>query len=378
MSLYFDYQSTTPIDQKAYQYMLESLHQNQANPHSNEHLSGILCHQMMQKDMQLIADFLNCDVDEIIITSGATEANNLAFQSILNHYQGKRKRILTMSIEHKSVLEPINNLANKHFKIEYISVNKQGEIDINALKKMMDHDVILISCMFVNNEIGNRYPIKQIADIAHEYGALIHTDASQAIYESIDLFDLDIDMLSLSSHKIYGPKGVGALYVQRDLQESLVPMMYGGGQQKGIRPGTMAPFLVAGFAKAVEVMKQNRYKESEYLKELRKFLLSSLDQYNIYYQINGSMAERHPGNLNLSFDFKIKDFMIKNQKDLCISTGSACNGFSESYSHVLKNLGLSDQRLQGSVRISLGRYTTKEEVTCLIEKIKNYRLNFHY
>lgn len=370
--LYFDFHATAPLDPSVREYMLKSLDCNQANPHSSEHLSGLLSAREMHQDIELIAENLGCDSDEIIITSGATEANNLAFHSMLHDYSGSRKRILTTIIEHKSVLDPLMKIYAKQFKIEFIPIDSQGNIDMDAYKSMMSDDVVLVSCMLVNNEIGNVYPIKLMSEIAHSYGALFHTDASQGIYEDIDLDDIDVDMMSISSHKMYGPKGIGALYLQRDLHNTMKPMLYGGGQQSGMRPGTMAPFLIAGFSKALDVLVQSRDSEADRLSRLRAYFLQELHNHGIQYTINGSINLRHPGNLNLSFGFCARDFLNHHQEKICASTGSACNGFAESHSYVLQALKLPKKTLEGSVRLSIGRYTTIKEIDEVINLIHLY------
>ena len=375
--IYLDNQASTKPDPDVLNRMFRS-YSNYANPHSNEHIAGLQAFKAADDSINRIALNLGCDSDEVIITSGATEANNIAIKSLchgLRQQISHKNRILISSIEHKAVLEPAFALEFLGIKVELIPVSTDGLIDEDQFVQMLDNDVLLVSIMMTNNEIGVVQDIQKLAELAHQYEAYFHTDAAQAGYEPIDVYELDVDLLSLSGHKIYGPKGIGLLFISRDIHHVIFPLINGGGQQNNIRSGTLATPLVEGFDEALDKLCQNRADEKYNLLQLRNTFLEALTQSGIYYSINGDLQKRHPGNLNLCFDFDSSDFLTYSNKSFAISTGSACNGMDIDSSYVLKAIGLTKNYANRALRISFGRFNTNDDGLKLVECISNYVKN---
>lgn len=351
---YLDNQASTPIDSRVLQEMFEVMRDSYANPHSIEHKLGLEAAAIVEDSIDCISNIIGCDSDEIIITSGATESNNLALIGLSKSYNASQYRntILISEIEHKSILETAEYLSTIRFYVKKIPVDNNGVVDLDKYNELLDDRTLLVSIMLTNSEIGTIQDIKKLAQLAHECGAIFHTDAAQAYYEELDVYDMDIDMMSMSSHKIYGPKGVGLLYISRDIKEQVKPIIYGGSQQYGIRSGTVPTFLVYGFARALKYFNEDKRANKKLLASRAKEFLNSLETQGISYSINGSLDHRHPGNLNLTLDVAALEFINKHYNDFCISTGSACNNGNMQISYVLRAIGVNEDVVDNVVRIS--------------------------
>jgi len=356
-TIFLDFQSSTPLHEKAVEMMAPYFTEKFANPHSNDHVLGVESNRAIQSARKKIANSIGADEDEIIFTSGATEANNLATKGLQRFLKAhKRTRIITSSIEHKCVLASLEFLKEDGFEIIHLLPNKNGIISPETLQAVIDDTVGLVSIMTVNNEIGTIQPISDLCAIAHSSGALFHTDAAQApVFMNLDVNQLDVDMLSLSSHKIYGPKGIGALFVRRDVKRDITPIIHGGGQEDGLRSGTLPTALCVGFGEALHQASQTADINAEKLAALSTLFLSELKAVIPEIEINGSLDMRHPGNLNIRFPgFKSQDFLQSLQPKIAASTGSACNSGIEAPSYVLDAIGLSPSAAAECVRFSFG------------------------
>lgn len=376
-TIYFDHQATTPVDPIVLQKMLPYFSEIFGNPHSSEHSLGWDAARAVENAMSEVANLICADSDEIIFTSGATESNNLAILGTArNHLNNKRKKILISSIEHKCIFELGGVLRDSYgYELEIIPVDCRGVIDVDQLEKQIDEGVFLISIMAVNNEIGSIQPLAEIGHIAKKYGAYFHCDAAQAPCAlDIDVTSMNIDMLSLSGHKVYGPKGVGSLYVRRDLQGKIEPIIYGGGQQNHIRSGTVPVPLCVGFGAACMIYNRNEHLvERGLLAQKRdKFITNVLSTINKVY-INGpTLDKRHPGNANLRFEgHSAQDILLAMQPLLAASSGSACTSGITEPSYVLRAIGLSDEEAKSSIRFSLGRFTTEEDIDFAVNILKD-------
>jgi cysteine desulfurase len=365
--IFFDYQASTPIDKEVMSKMLLSYQTSFANPHSVENLLGLQANEMIEEAKYQLLSYVNASFsDQVIFTSGATEANNMAIigtaQSarITQNYQ--KKRILVSQIEHKSVIASAIYAESLGFKQEFIPVTQEGIIDLEKFEDLLSNDVLLVSVMETNNEIGTIQPIKKIAEMCRKYEIIFHVDACQSIYSSLDINFDDIDLLSISAHKIYGPKGIAALYINEFNELKPQAIIHGGSQQNGYRAGTLPTQLVVGLGEACKQMLMLRDSEKERLLTLRKHLYDGLMTLNKNIKINGSLLHRHPGNLNIQLPtMDAKRLLTCLKLKVALSTGSACNqGFIES-SHVLKAIGLTTDEINRSLRVSLGRYTTFQE-----------------
>lgn len=367
-TLYFDHQATTPVDARVLAEMEPFQSERFGNPHSADHALGWESANAVAVAAKRIADLIGADADEIVFTSGATEANNLALLgTALASKGGRRNRILVGATEHKSVLAPARFLKeNFDYTVDTIPVNQDGTINTCALESIIEEDVALISTILVNNEIGSINIVDKISEICNRFGVLLHCDAAQAA-EAIDLGQVSqhVDLLSLSSHKVYGPKGIGVLYVRRDLQGKVHPIIHGGGQQGYLRSGTLPTPLCVGMGKAVEII-LNTSGEDERLRirTLRDDFVLELFKLDWPMQLNGpSLADRHPGNANIRFEgFSAHDILGALQPHLAASTGSACTSGIPEPSHVLTAIGLSREEADASIRFSLGRQTTEQDV----------------
>ena len=359
--IYLDYQATTPCDPRVVDVMMPYLTEEFGNPHSRSHAYGWTAEEAVEKARHHIADLIKADPREVIFTSGATESNNLAIKGAA-YFKGKG-HIITLRTEHKCVLETIRFLEQDGFTTSYLPVTPSGVVDLEVLKQAITPETILVSIMAASNEIGIIQPLKEIGAICRHAGILFHTDAAQALGKiPLDVDDMNIDLMSLTSHKIYGPKGIGALYVRRKPRVRLRPLFHGGGQERGIRSGTLAPFLCVGFGEAARIYSQEMEQESFRLTQLRDRLLHILTTQLEAVTLNGGAENRLPGNLNLSFFGVEGEGLIMGLKDLAISSGSACTSASLEPSYVLKALGVTEDLIHTSLRISLGRFTTEEEV----------------
>ena len=373
--IYLDHQATTPVDKRVFEAMAPYFCEQFGNPHSVDHIIGWNSSLAVENAKSNVAELIGCDTDEIIFTSGATESNNFALMGIARHsFVGGRKRILISTIEHKSILEVGRALQEKYnYVIDFISVDKSGFVDLNALEACMANDVLLVSVMAVNNEIGTIQSLDQISAICRKYDAIFHSDCAQApcAMKLMNLSNL-VDMLSISAHKIYGPKGIGALFVNRDLVNKLEPLIYGGEQQSGIRSGTVPVPLCVGMGEAARILLEtDAGNERERIQTLRNRLFDGLSSLPYMIKVNGPVNERrHPGNLNLAFKgFEADDILGILRPNLAVSTGSACTTGTLENSHVLDAIGVPENISNSSLRFSVGRFTTEEDIDGTIELI---------
>ena len=368
--IYFDYNSTTPIDPRVLDAMLPFLKENFANPSSTHHFGQNINEKVIQSRGQ-IADLINADPKELIFTSGATEAINLAIKGIAENYSGKGKHIITVSTEHKAVLDTCKYLESKGFEITYLPVQPNGLIDLAVFEQSLRPDTILVSVMYVNNETGVIQPIKEIASTTHKKGALFMTDATQAVGKiAFDVNDLGIDLLCFSGHKIYAPKGNGALFVrQRGKKVKLTPQIHGGGHELGFRSGTLNVPGIIALGKACEIASQEMEQNQARISKLRNNLESELLKLPNTLLI-GDKTNRIYNTTNICFKGQDANVMIGRMKDFAVSNGSACSSAVIEPSYVLKAMGLSDDDAFASLRFSLGKYNTNEDVDTVINKIK--------
>jgi len=332
------------------------------NPHSTTHIYGIRAHEAIEEARNEVARVINADPQEIIFTSGATEANNLAILGTCRALKKEGKsEVISVTTEHKSVLEPLKALEKEGFKIIILPVQKNGIIKIDDLKKALSSKTALVSVMAANNEIGVLQPIQEIAKLSHEHGALFHTDAAQAFGKiPLDVKKDEIDLLSLSGHKIYGPKGVGALYIRKDI--AIVPICYGGGQEKGVRPGTAPTPLCVGLGKASKISQEELLSESKRLLDLRNTMLQLLQKNLTGIIINGDLNKRLPGNLNLSFSGVDSKPLLSSLGGIAVSVGSACTSDTTEVSYVIRALDPEGTLPPAAIRLSVGRFTTEHDI----------------
>ena len=367
--LYFDYNSTTPVDPKVIDAMLPFLQDNFANP-SSSHNYGLLIKEKVKEARQQIADFLNAEPNELLFTSGATEAINLAIKGVAESYNNKGKHIVTVSTEHKAVLDTCHDLEKKGFEITYLRVNEVGLIDLEEIKQALRPDTILVSVMLVNNETGVIQPIEEIAKIAHENGSLMMTDATQAVGKlPVNVELLDIDLLCFSGHKMYAPKGIGALYVrQRARKSKIVAQMHGGGHENGLRSGTLNVPGIIALAKACEIAEREMVTNKLQITLLRDHLESELMKLPRT-SINGNTINRAYNTTSICFEGQDANMMIGRMKKVAVSNGSACSSSVFEPSHVLLAMSLSEDQAFGSIRFSLGKYNTMDEIQALLKEI---------
>lgn len=368
--IYLDYQSTTPCDPRVLETMIPYFTEEFGNPHSRSHAYGWRAEEAVETARAHVAAILNADPREVIFTSGATESNNLALKGVAQFYKAEKDHIITCVTEHKCVLDSCRHLEQDGFKITYLPVEPNGLVDLNRLRDAITERTSLVSIMAVNNEIGVIQPLAEIGKICREKGVFFHTDAAQAIGKiPIDVEAMNIDLLSLSSHKLYGPKGVGALYVRRKPRVRLVSLINGGGQERGMRSGTLSTPLCVGLGKACEIAKQEMAEEERTVTALcNRFyerITSELEE--VY--LNGDFDKRIPGNLNLSFAHVEGEGLMMGIKELAVSSGSACTSASLEPSYVLRALGVKEEMAHTSLRIGFGRFTTPEEVDYAADKI---------
>ena len=369
--IYLDYNSTTPIDSRVIDAMLPFLKDNFANPSSTHHFGQTINEKVKQARVQ-IADFINADSNEIIFSSGATEAINIAIKGVAENYSNKGKHIITVSTEHKAVLDTCKNLEEKGFEVTYLPVQKNGQIDLSLLEQSIRPDTILVSVMYVNNETGVIQPIKEIASIVHEKGSIFMTDATQAVGKiDIDINDLDVDLLCFSGHKMYAPKGIGALFFRQQIgnKVKLTPQTHGGGQEGGLRSGTLNVSGIIGLSKACEIASQDMTQNEKKISELRDMLESILLNMPNTLLI-GDKEHRIFNTTNISFKGQDANVLIGRMKDIAVSNGSACSSAIVEPSHVLKAMGLSNDDAFASLRFSLGKFNTLDDVETVVKRIK--------
>ena len=372
LPIYLDYSATTPVDPRVAEAMMECLTNegNFGNPASRSHAFGWKAEEAVEKARQQVADLVNADPKEIIWTSGATESNNLAIKGAAHFYSKNGKHIITLKTEHKAVLDTCRQLEREGFEVTYLEPQDNGLVDLDKLKAAIRDDTILISIMHVNNEIGVIQDIKSIGEIAREHKIIFHVDAAQSPGKvDIDLKDLKVDLMSFSAHKIYGPKGIGALYVRRKPRVRIEAQMHGGGHERGMRSGTLPTHQIVGMGEAFRIAKEEMAAENERTRMLRDRLLEGLKDIEEVY-INGDLERRVPHNLNISFNFVEGESLIMALKDLAVSSGSACTSASLEPSYVLRALGRDDELAHSSLRFSIGRFTTVEDVDHAIETIR--------
>jgi cysteine desulfurase len=373
LPIYMDYHATTPVDPRVVDAMLPYFTENFGNSASRNHAFGWAAEEAVEAGRKQVADLIGANPKEIIFTSGATESNNLAIKGVAEMYREKGNHIITCVTEHTAVIDTCKKLEKQGARVTYLPVQKDGRIDLDDLRDAITDKTILISIMAANNEIGVLQPIAEIGAIAKEKGILFHTDAVQAAGKiPVDVTALKVDLLSLSAHKMYGPKGVGALYVRRrNPRVLLAEQINGGGHERGMRSGTLNVPGIVGLGKAAAICKAEMATESERLRTLRDRLNEkfhkSLDE--IY--INGSMEHRLPHNLNISFAYVEGESLLMGINDVAVSSGSACTSASLEPSYVLKALGAGDDLAHSSIRFGLGRWTTDEEVDYVVDKLTN-------
>jgi len=371
--IYFDYSATTPVDKRVATKMCDCLtiEGNFGNPASSSHEFGWKAEEAIDQARKDVADLINANPKEIVFTSGATESDNLAIKGIAHFYHKKGKHIVTCKTEHKAVLDSCRQLEREGYEVTYLDPEDNGLIDLDKLKAALRDDTILVSIMHVNNEIGVIQDIKAIGEITRERKIMFHVDAAQSAGKvPIDMDDLKVDLMSFSAHKIYGPKGIGALYVSRKPRVRLEAQMHGGGHERGMRSGTLATHQIVGMGEAFRLAKEEMAADNERIRMLRDRLLKGLDVIEETY-INGDIDQRIPHNLNISFNYVEGESLIMALKELAVSSGSACTSASLEPSYVLRALGRNDELAHSSIRFSLGRYTTEEEIDFAIEKIND-------
>ena len=370
LPIYLDYQSTTPIDPRVAEHMCDILKNEIGNPHSRTHQFGWRAEQIVEEAREHTASLINAHPKEIIFTSGATESNNIAIKGAYEFYQNDKNHVITLATEHKCVINSCREVEQKGGKVTFLKVQKNGLVDLKELENTITDKTLLISIMAVHNEIGVIQPLKEIGELCRKKGVFFHTDAAQGFGKiPLDVNELNIDLMSISGHKIYGPKGIGALYVRRKPRIRIRPLINGGGQERGLRSGTLAPFLVAGLGQAAKIAKKEMQQDNDKCVKLRDRFMNSLKDVTKIY-LNGDKKHRIPGNINLSFAGIEGESFIMAVKDLAISSGSACTSASLEPSYVLHSIGVGDDLAHTSIRFGFGRFTTEEEVDYAANLVK--------
>ncbi|WP_107687893.1 IscS subfamily cysteine desulfurase [Neisseria wadsworthii] len=369
--IYLDYAATTPVDPRVAEKMIPYLTEIYGNPASNSHGFGWVAEEAVENARAEIAKLINADAKEIVFTSGATESNNLAIKGAANFYKTKGKHLITVKTEHKAVLDTMRELERQGFEVTYLGVKENGLLDLEELKGAIRPDTILISVMWVNNEIGVIQDIPAIGEICRENKIIFHVDAAQAAGKiPVDVEAAKVDLLSLSAHKIYGPKGIGALYVRRKPRVRLEAQIHGGGHERGFRSGTLPTHQIVGMGEAFRLAREELEQDYAHALKLRDIFLKGIEGIEEVY-INGDLEHRVPTNLNVSFNFVEGESLIMAVKELAVSSGSACTSASLEPSYVLRALGRNDELAHSSLRITFGRMTTEEEVAFAAELIKS-------
>ncbi|MBY8150476.1 IscS subfamily cysteine desulfurase [Vibrio fluvialis] len=372
LPIYLDYSATCPVDPRVAEKMVQcmTMDGNFGNPASRSHRYGWQAEEAVDTAREQIADLLNADPREIVFTSGATESDNLAIKGVAHFYQKQGKHIITCKTEHKAVLDTTRQLEREGFEVTYLEPETNGLIDLNKLEAAMRDDTILVSIMHVNNEIGVIQDITAIGELCRARKIVFHVDAAQSAGKlPIDVQETKVDLISLSAHKIYGPKGIGALYVRRKPRIRLEAQMHGGGHERGFRSGTLATHQIVGMGEAFRIAKEEMQKDYGHAVALRDRMLSGIKDMEAV-TINGDLEQRLPNNLNISFAFVEGESLLMSLKDIAVSSGSACTSASLEPSYVLRALGLNDELAHSSIRFSFGRFTTEEEVDYAIELIR--------
>ncbi|MHC8494058.1 IscS subfamily cysteine desulfurase [Thalassospira sp. SM2505] len=368
--IYLDYQATTPTDPRVVEAMLPYFTEKFGNPHSRNHSFGWEAEDAVEIARGQVAKIIGASAKEIIFTSGATESNNLALKGVMKFYGKKKPHLITVVTEHKCVLDSARHLEQEGYKVTYLGVKDNGLIDLEELKAAITDETALVSVMGVNNEIGVIQPLKEIGAICRERKVFFHTDCAQAVGKiDLDVEDMNIDLMSISGHKIYGPKGIGALFVRRRPRVRVIAQITGGGQERGMRSGTLPTPLIVGLGKACDILSNEMAEENARLTELRDYTLARFrDRLDDIY-LNGDEEARVCGNLNVSFAYVEGESLLMDIKNIAVSSGSACTSASLEPSYVLRALGVDEELAHTSLRIGLGRFTTKEELDTAVDAI---------
>jgi cysteine desulfurase len=368
--IYFDYSATTPVDPLVVEKMIPWLYEHAGNPASRSHSYGWEAEEAVEHAREQVAALVNADPREIVWTSGATESNNLAIKGAATFYAERGKHVITAKTEHKAVLDPCRELERQGFEVTYLDVQENGLISMDALKAAIRPDTVLISIMFVNNEIGVIQDVAAIGELCRANNIIFHVDAAQATGKvAIDLQTLKVDLMSFCAHKTYGPKGIGALYVRRKPRIRIEAQMHGGGHERGFRSGTLATHQIVGMGEAFALAQQEMGTENERIRMLRDRLWAGLSQIEEVY-LNGDLEQRVPHNLNVSFNYVEGESLIMAIKELAVSSGSACTSASLEPSYVLRALGRNDELAHSSIRFTIGRFTTEKEIDFAVELLK--------
>lgn len=373
LPIYLDYSATTPVDERVAEAMMKclTLDGNYGNPASRSHSFGWSAEKAVEEAREHVAALIQADPKEIIWTSGATESDNLAIKGAAHFYRKNGKHIITCKTEHKAVLDTCRQLEREGFEVTYLEPQSSGLVDLDDLQAAIRDDTILVSIMHVNNEIGVIQDIKAIGGIARKHKIIFHVDAAQSPGKAgIDVQDMNIDLMSLSAHKVYGPKGIGALYVRRKPRVRIEAQIHGGGHERGMRSGTLATHQIVGMGEAFRIAKEEMAADNERILMLRNRLLNGLKDIDEIY-VNGDLEQRIPGNLNVSFNFIEGESLIMALKDIAVSSGSACTSASLEPSYVLRALGRDDELAHSSIRFTIGRFTTVEEVDYATQLIRS-------
>ena len=370
LPIYLDYSATTPVDPRVAEKMIPYLTEHYGNPASRSHSFGWKAEEAVEQARANVAALVNCDPKEIVWTSGATESINLALKGAAEFYKTKGKHLITVKTEHKATLDTVRELERRGFEATYLDVQPDGLIDMKQLEAAFRPDTILVSVMLVNNEIGVIQDIPAIGELCRAGGVLFHVDSAQATGKCpIDLSALKVDLMSFSAHKTYGPKGVGALYIRRKPRVRLEAQIHGGGHERGFRSGTLATHQIVGMGEAFRIARQDMALENDRIRALRDRLLKGMQEIEEVF-VNGDLDRRVPHNLNISFNFVEGESLVMAVKDIAVSSGSACTSASLEPSYVLRALGRSDELAHSSIRFTLGRFNTEEEVDYTVDHIK--------
>jgi cysteine desulfurase len=362
LPIYLDYSATTPVDPRVAQKMIPFLTEFFGNPASRSHSFGWTAEEAIEEARGHVATLIGADEKEIVWTSGATEGNNLAIKGAVQFYKSKGKHIITVKTEHKAVLDTVRELERQGFEATYLDPEPNGLLDLEKFKAAIRPDTVLVSVMMVNNEIGVIQPIAEIGEICRAKGIIFHCDAVQAAGKiEINLETLKVDLMTITAHKMYGPKGIGALYVRRKPRIRIEAQIHGGGHERGFRSGTLATHQIVGFGEAARLAKTEMASDNERIRMLRNKLWSAIDSMEEIY-VNGDLDQRIPGNLNISFNFVEGESLIMGIKEIAVSSGSACTSASLEPSYVLRALGRSDELAHSSIRFTIGRFSTEEEI----------------
>jgi cysteine desulfurase len=370
LPIYLDYAATTPVDPRVVDKMVPFLREQFGNPASRSHAYGWEAEKAVEEAREQVAKLVNADPREIIWTSGATESSNLAIKGAAHFYKDKGRHLVTVKTEHKATLDTMRELEREGYEVTYLDVQDNGLLDLRALEAALRPDTIVVSVMFVNNEIGVIQDIAAIGEMCRSRGIVLHCDAAQATGKVvIDLSRLKVDLMSFSAHKTYGPKGIGALYVRRKPRVRLEAQMHGGGHERGLRSGTLPTHQIVGMGEAFRLAREEMGAECERIRMLRDRLLKGLQEIEEVY-VNGDLEQRVPHNMNMSFNYVEGESLIMAIKDIAVSSGSACTSASLEPSYVLRALGRSDELAHSSIRFSIGRFTTVEEIDFAVDLIR--------